>query len=300
MDNFAHLHVHSEYSLLDGACRIKDMINKVKELGQSAVAITDHGSMYGVIDFYKAAKNNGIKPIIGCEVYVAKRSRFDKVKEYDSEIYHLVLLCKNNTGYQNLIKMVSQSFVEGFYNKPRIDEELLKKHSEGLIALSACLAGAIPRALNRNDYETAKSIALNYREIFGENNFYIELQNHGLSEEIRILPMLLRLSQETGIPMVATNDCHYITHEDSRMHEVLLCIQTNHTIEDDDKMDFGTDQFYIKSKEEMAQLFDKYEGAIENTVKIVLCFAILRTILLFYHELKKIARILRFFLKNAI
>lgn len=268
MSKFVHLHVHSEYSLLDGACRIKDMIKRAKELGQPAIAITDHGCMYGVMDFYKTAKSEGIKPIIGCEVYVAKRSRFDKVREYDSEIYHLVLLCKNNVGYQNLIKMVSQSFIEGFYNKPRIDEELLRQHSEGLIALSACLAGAIPRALNRNDYEAAKEIALNYQEIFGKDNFYLELQNHGIAEEIRILPMLSRLSKETGIPMVATNDCHYITQEDSRMHEVLLCIQTNHTVEDDDKMDFGTDQVYIKSEEEMRQLFDEYEGAIENTAKI--------------------------------
>lgn len=268
MSEFVHLHVHSEYSLLDGACRIKDMVKRAKELGQSAIAITDHGSMYGVMDFYKAAKKEGVKPIIGCEVYVAKRSRFDKVREFDSEIYHLILLCKNNAGYQNLIKMVSQSFIEGFYNKPRIDEDLLRQHSDGLIALSACLAGAIPRALNRNDYDAAKQIALNYREIFGEGNFYLELQNHGLKEELRILPMLERLSKETGIPMVATNDCHYITQEDSRMHEVLLCIQTNHTLEDDDKMDFGTDQVYIKSEAEMRALFESYESAIENTAKI--------------------------------
>lgn len=268
MSKFVHLHVHSEYSLLDGACRIKDMIKRAKKLNQSAIAITDHGSMYGVMEFYKTAKSEGVKPIIGCEVYVAKRSRFDKVREYDSEIYHLVLLCKNNIGYQNLIKMVSKSFIEGFYNKPRIDEDLLRQHSEGLMALSACLAGAIPRALNRNDYEAAKEIALNYQDIFGKNNFYIELQNHGIAEEIRILPMLSRLSKETGIPMVATNDCHYITQEDSRMHEVLLCIQTNHTIEDDDKMDFGTDQVYIKSEKEMRALFDNFEGAIENTAKI--------------------------------
>lgn len=270
MSNFVHLHLHSEYSLLDGACRIKNMIKKVKELGQKAVAITDHGCMYGVMDFYKAAKNEGVKPIIGCEVYVANRSRFDKIKEYDSENYHLILLCKNNTGYQNLIKMVSKSFIEGFYNKPRIDEELLRKHSDGLIALSACLAGAIPRALNRNDYEAAKEIALNYQEIFGRGNFYIELQNHGLAEEIRILPMLARLSKETNIPMVATNDCHYVTREDSRMHEILLCIQTNHTINDDDRMNFGTDQIYIKSEDEIRVLFDKddYAGAIENTSKI--------------------------------
>lgn len=268
MSEFVHLHVHSEYSLLDGACRIKDMVKRAKELGQTAIAITDHGSMYGVMDFYKTAKKEGVKPIIGCEVYVAKRSRFDKVREFDSEIYHLILLCKDNAGYQNLIKMVSQSFIEGFYNKPRIDEALLRQHSDGLIALSACLAGAVPRALNRNDYDAAKQIALNYREIFGEGNFYLELQNHGLKEELRILPMLERLSKETGIPMVATNDCHYITQADSRMHEVLLCIQTNHTVEDDDKMDFGTDQVYIKSEAEMRALFESYEGAIENTAKI--------------------------------
>ena len=267
-NKFVHLHVHSEYSLLDGACKIDDMIKRAKDLGQPAMAITDHGAMYGVIDFYKKAKKEGIKPIIGCEVYVAKRTRFDKIREYDSEIYHLVLLCKNNVGYQNLIKMVSQSFTEGFYNKPRIDEDLLKQHSEGLIALSACLAGAIPRALSRNDYESAKKIALNYEAIFGKENFYIELQNHGIAEEIRILPMLSRLSKETGIPMVATNDCHYITQADSRMHEVLLCIQTNHTINDEDKMEFGTDQVYIKSEDEMKELFSGYEGAIENTYKI--------------------------------
>lgn len=244
------------------------MIKKVKQLGQKAVAITDHGCMYGIMDFYKTAKSEGIKPIIGCEVYVAKRSRFDKIREYDSEIYHLILLCKNNIGYQNLIKMVSKSFIEGFYNKPRIDEELLQQHNEGLIALSACLAGAIPRALNQNDYEMAKEIALRYQKIFGKENFYLELQNHGLEEELRILPMLERLSKETKIPMVATNDCHYIEQKDSRMHEVLLCIQTNHTVEDDDKIDFGTDQIYIKSEEEMKILFKNYEGAIENTAKI--------------------------------
>ncbi len=268
MDGFVHLHVHSEYSLLDGACRIKEMLKRAKELGQDAIAITDHGCMYGVIEFYKAAKKENIKPIIGCEVYVAKRTRFDKIREYDSEINHLVLLCKNNVGYQNLIKLVSKAFTEGFYNKPRVDEDLLREHSEGLIALSACLAGAIPRALSNNNYEAARDKIARYKEIFGKENFYIELQNHGIKDEIRILPMLEKLALETNTKMVATNDCHYISREDSRMHQVLLCIQTNHTMNDKNKMDFGTDQVYIKSESEMRELFSQYEGAIENTVKI--------------------------------
>lgn len=268
MNNFTHLHVHSEYSLLDGACRIKDMIKKVKELGQSSIAITDHGSMYGAIEFYKEAKKNGIKPIIGCEVYVAKRTRFDKVRELDSERHHLVLLCKNEVGYENLIKMVSYSFIDGFYIKPRVDEELLKKYHEGLIALSGCIAGKIPRALLNNDYNFAKSTALNYQEIFGKGNFFLEIQDHNIREEKIVLPKLIELSKDTNIPLVATNDCHYINKEDSRMHQILLCIQTNHTINDENKMEFNTDQVYIKSEEEMREIFSYCQEAVDNTAKI--------------------------------
>ena len=268
MSGFVHLHLHSEYSLLDGACRITQLIDRAKKLGMKSVAITDHGAMYGVVDFYKAAKEKGIKPIIGCEVYVAPRTRFDKVHEFDGEARHLVLLCKDNTGYQNLIALVSKAWTEGFYKKPRVDDELLARHSEGLIALSACLAGDIPRALLRRDYDAAKEKALKYEKIFGHGNFYIELQDHGIDEQRQINPMLISLSQETGIPLVATNDCHYLTQEDSKMHHVLLCIQTNHTIEDDDAMEFGTDQFYVKSEEEMRLLFPEHPEAFDNTVDI--------------------------------
>ena len=268
MSGFVHLHVHSEYSLLDGACRIKNLVSKAKNMGHKAVAITDHGVMYGAIDFYKEAKKQGIKPIIGCEVYVAARSRFDKVFEFDSKSRHLVLLCKNNTGYQNLINMVSKSWTEGFYNKPRVDEELLEQYSEGLVALSACLAGGIPRELLRNDYDAAKKMALRYQEIFGEGNFYIELQDHGIEGEKRIAPMLINLARETNIPLVATNDCHYLEKEDEKMHEILLCIQTNHTINDEDRMEFGSDQLYFKSEEEMRSLFPQCPDAFDNTVKI--------------------------------
>ena len=230
MDNkkFTHLHLHTEYSLLDGACRIKDIPKKIKELGQDTVAITDHGSMYGVVDLYKACKKEGVKAIIGCEVYIAPRSRFDKVHKIDSSPYHLVLLCKNEIGYQNLIKLVSSGYIDGFYSKPRVDIELLKKHSEGLIALSACLAGEIPRKLSSGDYEGAKQTALLYNEIFGDGNYYIEVQNHGIKEQIDILPLFRRLSDETKIPLVATNDCHYLNREDAKMQNILVCIQTNH------------------------------------------------------------------------
>ena len=216
MSGFVHLHVHSEYSLLDGACRISRLLDTAEALGQQAVAVTDHGAMYGCIDFYKEAKRKGIKPIIGCEVYVAPRGRFDKVREFDSESRHLVLLCKNEIGYQNLIYLVSSAWTEGFYGKPRVDDELLRAHSEGLIALSACLAGDIPRALLRNDYDAARKKALLYEEIFGHGNFYIEIQDHGIREQKQILPLLVSLSRETGIPLVATNDCHYIAREDSK------------------------------------------------------------------------------------
>ena len=265
---FAHLHVHTEYSLLDGACRIERLLDAAKEMGQTAVAITDHGCMYGVVEFYKAAKKRGIQPILGCEVYVARRTRFDKVHELDGENRHLVLLCENEAGYHNLLALVSKAWVEGFYSKPRVDLDLLREHHEGLIALSACLAGEIPRALTRGDYEGAREAALRYEGIFGRGNFYLELQDHGMAEQKRINPQLIRLSRETGIPLVATNDCHYIAPEDSRMHRVLLCIQTGRTIEDENAMEFGSEEFYFKSEEEMRALFPDVPEAADNTVKI--------------------------------
>ena len=266
--SFTHLHLHTEYSLLDGACRIEQLMDEVQRLGQTSVAVTDHGVMYGVIDFYRAAKKRGIKPIIGCEVYMAARTRFDKVHALDSERYHLILLCENETGYKNLIKLVSEGFVTGFYTKPRIDRELLEKYHEGLIALSACLAGEIPRALLSGDYEGAKKKALWYRSVMGENNFFLEIQDHGLPEQRRIIPMLAQLSRETGIPLVATNDVHYISKEDSEMQQVLICIQTNHTLGEDTGMEFQTQEFYLKSEQEMLSLFPEYLDAVERTSEI--------------------------------
>lgn len=265
---FAHLHVHTEYSLLDGACRIERLLDRAKELGQDMVAITDHGNMYGVIDFYKAAKKRGIKPIIGCEVYVAKRTRFDKVSEFDRENRHLVLLCENQTGYRNLIAMVSKGWIEGFYNRPRIDFELMKEHHEGIIALSACVSGEIPRAILRGDYEEAKEAALRYRDIFGPDNFYLELQDHGLNDEHYVNPSIIRISEETGIPLVVTNDCHYIAPEDQEMHRVLMCIQTGRTVEEEGGLDFGSGELYVKNEDEMRALFPEHPEAADNTVKI--------------------------------
>ncbi|MEE0859197.1 MAG: DNA polymerase III subunit alpha [Acutalibacteraceae bacterium] len=263
--SFVHLHVHSEYSLLDGACRISRLVDTAIEQGANAVTITDHGNMYGAVDFYKEAVKKGIKPIIGCEVYMATRSRFDKTTEYDRHNYHLVLLCENNTGYQNLIKLVSKSWTEGFYGKPRIDKDLLEKHHEGLICLSACLAGEIPQHLLRGDYTKARELANYYNNLFGKGNFYLEIQNHKIKEQLIVLPQLIQLSEETGIPLVATNDCHYINKEDSEVHNILLCIQTNHTIKDEDKMEFQTDEFYFKTEEEMSSLFPSVPQAISNT-----------------------------------
>ncbi|MGN0661634.1 MAG: DNA polymerase III subunit alpha [Faecalibacterium sp.] len=264
---FVHLHVHTEYSLLDGACRIDQMMDRVKECGQTAIACTDHGVMYGCVQFYKAAKKAGIKPIIGCEVYVATRTRFDKVNKIDGS-HHLILLCKNETGYKNLIKMVSSAFVEGFYSRPRVDKQLLEQHHEGLICLSACLAGEIPQALLAGDYEKAKSAALWYRDLFGEGNFYIELQDHGLKEDTTVLPQLIKLARETGIPMAATNDAHYLRKDDAKMQSILLCIQTGKTIQDADKMEFQTDEFYLKTTDEMYDLFSIVPEACANTAKI--------------------------------
>lgn len=265
---FVHLHVHTEYSLLDGACRIGALMQRVKELGQDAVAITDHGVMYGVIDFYKAAKAAGVKPIIGCEVYVAPRRMCDRVHGVDNEAQHLVLLCKDETGYRNLSYMVSQAFVSGFYGKPRVDVELLRRHSEGLIALSACLAGAIPRALLADDYPAAKKTALELSEILGENNFYLELQDHGIPEQNQVNQGVLRLARETGLPLVATNDAHYLTRADSAVQDVLLCIQTGKTVDDPNRMRFASDEFYIKSEDEMRSLFPSQQEAFDNTAKI--------------------------------
>ena len=267
-EKFVHLHVHTEYSLLDGANRIKDLIKRTAELGMKSIAITDHGVMYGVIDFYKEAVKNGIKPILGCEVYTAARSRFDKQAGVDADQGHLVLLARNEAGYRNLMKIVSAGFIEGFYYKPRIDFEVLERYSDGLIALSACLSGDIPKALLRNEFEKAKAIALRLDGMFGRGSFYLELQNNGIEEQNLVNASLIKLSQETGIPLVATNDAHYLRREDARAHEVLLCIQTGKKITDEDRMRFRTDEFYIKSPEEMEGLFKNVPEAIENTLRI--------------------------------
>lgn len=260
---FTHLHVHTEYSLLDGACRIEELVMRAKELGQTSLAITDHGVMYGAVDFFNACKKHGVKPVIGCEIYVAKRSMHDKVKNIDDERHHLVLLAKNETGYQNLIKIVSLAWTQGFYTKPRADKALLEKYSEGLIALSACLAGEISRKLLADDYEGAKQSALWYEKTFGKGNYYLELQDHSLEEQRKIFPLIVRLSEETGIPLVATNDVHYIDKEDSFVQDVLLCIQTNHILGEKTGIGFETKEFYLKSESEMRSLFP--ESAIENT-----------------------------------
>ncbi|MBQ8831653.1 MAG: DNA polymerase III subunit alpha [Oscillospiraceae bacterium] len=265
---FVHLHVHSEYSLLDGACRIRDLVKRACDLGQPAVAITDHGVMYGAVNFYKEAQKQGIKPIIGCEVYVAPRSRFDKERELDSTRYHLVLLCKNETGYKNLCQLVSRAFTEGYYVKPRIDKTLLKQHSEGLIALSACVAGEIPRCIAEGDYDGAKRTALEMREMFGEDSFYLELQDHGLREQAQVNEGILRSHRETGIPLVVTNDVHYLTRDDSYAQDVLMCIQTGKTVEEPDRMRFETTEFFLKSEKDMRALFPEYPEAADNTLKI--------------------------------
>ncbi len=267
MSKFVHLHVHSEYSLLDGANRIKDLPVRAKELGMDAIALTDHGAMYGVIDFYKECKKNGVKPIIGCEVYVAPRSRFDKEPGIDNHYAHLILLAKDKKGYQNLIKLVSLGFIDGFYYKPRIDEEILEKYSEGLICLSACLAGAVNKKILKGDMDEAKEVALWYKKVFKED-YYLEIQNNGLREQVMVNQKLIALSKELDIPLVATNDAHYLEKEDAYNHEVLLCIQTGKRMTDVDRMRFETDELYIKSPEEMSEYFKNIPEAIENTVKI--------------------------------
>lgn len=267
--NFTHLHVHTEYSLLDGSNKIKEYVARVKELGMDSAAITDHGVMYGVIDFYRAAREAGINPILGCEVYVAPGSRFDKdTGTGEDRYYHLVLLAENNTGYSNLMKIVSKGFVEGFYYKPRVDMELLQEYHEGIIALSACLAGEVSRYLTRGMYEDAKAAALRYQDVFGKGNFFLELQDHGISEQQEVNRQLLRMYQETGIDLVATNDVHYTTAEDADPHDILLCLQTGKKLTDEDRMRYEGGQYYVKSPEEMAQLFPYALEALENTHKI--------------------------------
>jgi DNA polymerase-3 subunit alpha len=269
MGGFVHLHLHTEYSLLDGACRIGQLMDAVKERGQDAVAITDHGVLFGVVDFYKQAKKKGIHPIIGCEVYVTLGSHAGRTHGVDNKYHHLVLLCENNTGYQNLMKLVSLSHTRGFYGKPRVDKELLSQYHEGLIALSACLAGELPQRILAGDYQGAKEAALWYRDTFGKDNYFIEIQNHGLPEQQRVLPRLQGLSAETGIPLVATNDCHYLSQEDSLMQKALICIQTGKTIHDKDGFGYdNSDQMYLKTEEEMKGLFSACPQAVENTVAI--------------------------------
>lgn len=264
---FVHLHIHSEYSLLDGANRIKDLPVRAKELGMNAIAITDHGVMFGAIDFYKACKANGVKPIIGCEVYVAPRGRKDKEPKIDEKYNHLILLAKNNEGYKNLAKLVSLGFIEGFYYKPRIDKEILEKYHEGIICLSACLAGEVNQAILNNNIEEAKKVALWFKNLFGED-YYLEVQNNGIKEQVLVNQKLVDLSRKLNIPLVATNDAHYLKKEDAYNHEVLLCIQTGKKMTDEDRMRFDTDELYVKSPEEMIEYFKNIPEAIENTVKI--------------------------------
>ena len=268
---FTHLHVHTEYSLLDGSSKIKEIVKRAKELGMDSLAITDHGVMYGVIDFYKAAREAGIKPIIGCEIYVSPSSRFDKEAGVsDDRYYHLVLLAENDTGYHNLMKIVSKGFTEGFYYKPRVDYEVLEQYSEGIIALSACLAGEVARNLAKGNYEDAKKSALRYEGIFGKGNFFLELQDHGIPTQKTVNAGILRLSRELGIELVATNDIHYIFEEDSVPHDILLCIQTQKKVSDNDRMKYEGGQYYLKTEEEMAALFPYAKEAIENTHKIAM------------------------------
>lgn len=267
--SFTHLHVHTEYSLLDGSSKIKEITKRAAELGMDSLAITDHGVMYGVIDFYKAAKEAGIKPVLGCEVYVAPGSRFDKEAGTGEDKYnHLVLLAENNTGYQNLMKIVSRGFTEGFYYKPRVDKELLREFHEGIIATSACLAGEVQRYLARGMYEEAKRVALYYQDIFGKDNFFLELQDHGIAEQHYVNPQLLRMSEETGIELICTNDVHYTYADDADAHDILLCIQTGKKVTDENRMRYTGGQYYLKSPEEMAELFKYAPQALANTEKI--------------------------------
>lgn len=266
--SFTHLHVHTGYSLLDGSCKIKEIISRAKELNMTSLAITDHGVMYGVIDFYKEAKAQGIKPILGCEVYVSPSSRFEKQAKQGDRYYHLILLAKNNKGYENLTKIVSKGFTEGFYYKPRIDFELLQEYHEGIIALSACLAGEIPKLISRGREDDAKKAAQKYKDLFGEDSFYLELQNHGIPEQKYVNQVLVKIGKELDIPLVATNDIHYINAEDAKAHDILLCIQTGKTVSDPDRMRYEGGQFFLKSEDEMKALFPYAIDAVENTGKI--------------------------------
>ena len=262
---FTHLHVHTEYSLLDGAARIKDLVAQAKKLEMDALAITDHGVMFGVVDFWRECKKQGIKPILGCEVYTARRSRFDKEADKDKKRGHLILLAKNNQGYKNLTKIVSRGFTEGFFYKPRIDKAILREYCEGIICLSACLAGDVQQYMLNGDYEGGKKEALEFLEIFGKENYFLEIQDQGLEEEYRILPLMKRLSKEIGVPLVATNDVHYVRKEDADAHDVLLCIQTGSTVDQQDRMRFPNDEFYLKSEAEMREVFTHTPDAVDNT-----------------------------------
>ena len=265
---FTHLHVHSSYSLLDGSGKIPEMIARVKELGMDSCALTDHGVMYGVIDFYKEAKKQGIHPILGSEIYLTENMEEKSLQKGEARYYHLVLLAENETGFHNLMKLVSLGFTEGYYYKPRVDYAVLEKYHEGIIALSACLAGEVSRALRQSDYEKAKKAALRYRDIFVEENFFLEMQDHGYPEQKLVNQGMLRLHEETGIPLVATNDIHYTYPEDAKSHDILLCLQTGKKLLDEDRMRYPGGQFYIKSEEEMRSLFPFCEEALENTARI--------------------------------
>lgn len=262
---FTHLHLHTEYSLLDGAARIKNVVARAKELGMDSLAITDHGAMFGVVEFYKECRKQGIKPVIGCEVYTAARRMTDKDVERDKHQGHLILLAKNETGYKNLIKIVSAGYIKGYYYKPRIDKDVLREHSEGIIALSACLAGNIQHRLLVKDYAGAKAEAEALLEIFGQGNFYLEIQDQGLEEEMSIKDDLIRLGSELNVPLVATNDVHYVRKEDAKAHDVLLAIQTATTLDDENRMRFPNDEFYLKSEDEMRKIFAYLPEAVDNT-----------------------------------
>ncbi|HEY6011818.1 MAG TPA: PHP domain-containing protein, partial [Nitrospirota bacterium] len=269
--DFVHLHLHTEYSLLDGANALDALIKKAIDLHMPAIAVTDHGNLFGALDFYLKATKAGIKPIIGCEMYVAPGSRFDKTgagSQHDDNFYHLILLARNKEGYKNLVKLVTKGYLEGFYYKPRIDKELLRQHSEGLIGMSACLSGEVPRMLLQGRYDDAKKAALEYQNILGPENFYFELQDNGIPEQEQANRDLIRLSNDTGIPVVATNDCHYLNMEDHKSHDALLCIQTGKTMKDANRMRFSSETFYVKTPDEMKKSFAHVPQAITNTVAI--------------------------------
>src|SRR5437763_2757371 len=271
--SFVHLHLHTEYSLLDGASRPEELAKRVGQLGMPACAITDHGNMFGAVEFYNAMKKSGVKPIIGCEMYVAYGSRFDKTSVEDQQAdagsnNHLIVLAANDTGYKNLVKLVSAGYTEGFYYKPRIDKELLREHREGLIVLSSCLKGEVSQSLAGGNYSKAREAALQYKEILGAENFFLEIQDHGIPDQQKIVPMMARLGEEVGLELVATNDSHYLSKDDAFAHEVLLCIGTGKTLNDERRMKFYSDDFYVKGADEMERVFRDYPQAVANTAKI--------------------------------